>query len=80
MKIQKVIDLCKKSGALYITEAEDTQWVGNGQALYPLYGVPEFTPETLCEVFGVSEEQQGKMILNEKNCTRDTCRLCSAQR
>lgn len=66
MKIQKVISLCKESGALYITEYEGEQWVGNGQAVYPLFGLPKFTPETLCETFGLNEEQQGKMILNEK--------------
>ena len=69
MKVQKVINLCKESGALYITEHEGEQWVGNGQAVYPLFGLPKFTPETLCETFGLNEEQQGKMILNEKLVT-----------
>ncbi len=66
MKIQKIVSLCKESGQMYITKMEDAQWVGNGQAVYPLYGLPEFTPETLCETFGLSEDQQSKMILNEK--------------
>ena len=66
MKIQKIIDLCKKSGMLYIIKANGVQWVCNGFATYPLVGLPEFTPETLCETFGVSEDAQSKMILNTK--------------
>ena len=66
MKIQKIIDLCKKSGALYIIDANGVQWVCNGFATYPLVGLPEFTPETLCETFGLSEDAQSKMILKTK--------------
>ncbi len=66
MKIQKIIDLCKKSGELYITDVQGVQWVGNGQAVYPLIGLPEFTPETICETFGLSEDVRSKMILNTK--------------
>lgn len=67
MKFQKVISLCKDSGELYITETGNVQWVTNGAAAYPLFGLPKFTAESLCETFGLSEEQQGKMILNEKS-------------
>lgn len=67
MKIQKIVDLCKKSGQMYITHAEDTQWVGNGQAVYPLYDIPNLTAEELCVIYGITEEQQEKMILNEKS-------------
>lgn len=30
MKIQKIVDLCKKSGQMYITKTKDAQWIGNG--------------------------------------------------
>lgn len=66
MKIQKIIDICKKSGELYITDVDGIQWVGNGYAVYPLVGLPKFTPESLCDTFGVSEDAQSKMILNER--------------
>lgn len=66
MKIQRIINLCKKTGGLYITQREDAQWVGNGQAIYPLYDLPRLTAEELCTIYAVSEEAQGKMILNDK--------------
>lgn len=67
MKIQKIVDLCKKSGQMYKTKAEGTQWIGNGYAIYPLYDLPDLTTEELCTIYGISEEQQEKMILNDKD-------------
>lgn len=69
MKLQKIVDICKKSGQMYITHAEDTQWVGNGQAIYPLYDLPKLQAEELCTIYGITEDQQDKMILNEKSAT-----------
>lgn len=67
MKIQKIVDLCKKSGQMYITKTEDCEWIGNGYAIYPLYDLPELTAEELCTIYGITEEQQDKMILNDKS-------------
>lgn len=69
MKLQKIVDICKKSGQMYITHAEDTQWVGNGQAVYPLYDSPKLQAEELCTIYGITEDQQDKMILNEKSAS-----------
>lgn len=69
MKIQKIVDICKKSGQLYITEAEGAQWIGNGQAVYPLYDLPKLTAEELCTIYSITEEQRDKMILNEKDAS-----------
>lgn len=69
MKLQKIVDICKKSGQMYITHVEDTQWVGNGQAVYPLYDIPKLQAEELCALYGITEDQQEKMILNEKDAT-----------
>lgn len=66
MKIQKVIDICKKSGELYITETKDGQWVGNGRAIYPLYEFPKVTIDDLCVLYEITQEQRDKMILNDK--------------
>lgn len=69
MKLQKIVDICKKSGQMYISYAEDAQWVGNGQAVYPLYDLPKLEAEELCTIYGITEKQQEKMILNEKSAT-----------
>ncbi len=67
MKIQKIVDLCKKNGQMYKTKAEGTQWIGNGYAVYPLYDLPDLTTEELCTIYGLSEKEQEKMILNDKD-------------
>ena len=69
MKIQKVIDICKKSGELYITETKDGQWIGNGRAVYPLYEFPKVTIDDLCVLYEITQEQRDKMILNDKAAT-----------
>lgn len=66
MKIQKIVDICRKSGELYITKTKDAQWIGNGQAIYPLYDLPELSAEELCTIYSISEEQRDKMILNDR--------------
>lgn len=66
MKIKRIVDNCKKAGELYITDVDGVQWVGNSRGMYPLVGLPKFTPESLCDTFGINEETQSKMILNEK--------------
>lgn len=67
MKIRKVIDLCKKAGQLYITKTDDAQWIGDGQAIYPVYDLPELTTEDICNIYEITEEQRDKMIMNEKS-------------
>ena len=66
MKIQQIINLCKKMGELYVVHTGDVQWVGNGQAMYPLYDLPKLTAEELCNIYSITEEQQSKMILNDR--------------
>ena len=66
VKIQQIINLCKKTGELYVVHTGDVQWVGNGQAMYPLYDLPKLTAEELCNIYSITEEQQSKMILNDK--------------
>lgn len=69
MKIQKIVDICKKSGQLYITEAESAQWIGDGQAFYPIYDLPKLSIEDICVIYAIPEDKQDKMILNEKTVT-----------
>ena len=66
MKLKKVVDICKRSGQLYITQTEDAQWWGDGQAMYPVYDLPELTAEDICIMYEITEEQRDKMIMNEK--------------
>lgn len=66
MKIKKIIDICKKSGRCYIFSGENTQWLSDGAAFYPLYNVPIFDEETLCRTFDITEKQQQKIMFKQE--------------
>lgn len=66
MNIQKIVNLCKKSGTLYLYNAKDCQWISNGYAVYPMYGVPQFDEDSICATYGISDEQKEKMVISEK--------------
>ncbi len=72
MKIQKVIDICKKSGELYLTHAEGVQWVGNGTVLYPLVEFPEVSIDDICSIYEITQEQRDKIIMNDKDASEYT--------
>ena len=61
MEIKKIINLCKKSGALRIYENEGVQWISDGYALYPLFGLPLFDEESICAAYDISAKKAEKM-------------------
>ena len=52
MKFNKVLALCKaiKGFYLYYDEDNDVQWLGDGNAIYPLYNHPIYTQDSLLNV------------------------------
>lgn len=47
---------------MYIPEVHSSdQWVSDGYAIYPLYTLPEFTPENLAEMYGITKKKQKEM-------------------
>lgn len=61
MKMRKVIDLCKNSRMLRLYEHEGVQWISDGSALYPLWGMPALTPEGLCTAYDITDKQWEKI-------------------
>lgn len=61
MEIKKIINLCKQSGNLGIYENEGKQWITDGYALYPLYGLPLFDEESICATYDISAKKAAKM-------------------
>lgn len=61
MIIKKVIDICKKIKNITLYEGNGVQWVSDGRAIYPLYGMPRFDQEKLAKTFDISEEKISKM-------------------
>lgn len=61
MKIKKVIDLCKGTGFITLYDGKNEQWISDGHACYPLYGMPKLNKETLCSTFDIAEAQAEKI-------------------
>ena len=61
MKMRKVIDLCKAAGELRLYEHEGVQWISDGWALYPLWGMPALTPEGLCTAYDIPDKKWEKI-------------------
>lgn len=64
MEIKKIINLCKKSGQLRIFENEGAQWISDGYAIFPLYGLPLFDEETICAAYDISAKKAEKMHIS----------------
>ena len=65
MKLKKVAALCSRQGAFYLYDqisesGEIRQWLGDGQAIYLLSGLPILTDENLCAMFDITEAKRKK--------------------
>lgn len=62
MKIQRIVNLCKRRGLVAVFEDDGaTQWIGDGASLYPMYGLPYFDQDSFCKTYDISNKQQDKM-------------------
>lgn len=63
MVVKKIVQICKKTGALEIYDDTERgiQWIGNGCGVYPLEQMPYFTPETICRAYDITEKQADKI-------------------
>ena len=64
MKIKKIINICKKSDVMYLFNLEDEglQYISNGDALYPLYNLPYFDFESICNTFDIPVNTRNKIV------------------
>lgn len=65
MKISKIAALCKKTKSIvhvHGEEFEGTQWIGTGNALYRVDGMPEFSQESLLALFDVPEDKRSEWM------------------
>ncbi len=61
MIIKKIIDICKKHGGVYLYDTPEEQWISDGFALYPLFGLPKFDECTLCQTYDITDKQRDKI-------------------
>lgn len=68
MIIKKIAKLCKRAGAvvLWYDKRHDTQWISNGSAAWPLYGMPILDTENVLTVLDIPEKDWPKITVREK--------------
>lgn len=57
MKLQKLWALLKASKYITKWEGSDTEWLSDGRAFFPVYGLPSLTEQTLRTMLDVPEEK-----------------------
>lgn len=62
MKVRKVIDLCKKEKTIQLYNTEGLQWVSNGFALYPMWGIPPMSEVCFKNCYDFTNEQWEKIL------------------
>lgn len=68
MKLKKVAALCSQIGAFYLYDQADRQgeivcqWLGDGNAVYPIAGLPYMEMDHVCAMFDIPAKKQEKMI------------------
>ena len=80
MKIKKIVEICKRSGAVRLLMGDDgVQWLGDGVACYPLENAPIFDEESLCTAFDITDKQKEAIFFSMEAqlpsgiCFESTC-------
>ena len=70
MKFQKIQQLCKSSRRIVIISPEggSVQWISDGYALYPLYGLPHLAGDSVFTLFDIPKDKRDKIYLDEREC------------
>ena len=71
MKIKAVESIIKANRAIYISKGDGCQWIGNGAAMYPLYGLPELSQENIFTMFDIPEDKREKYTFMQIQNARD---------
>lgn len=64
MKIKAIASLLKGNRLINLWDCGDTQWISNGRAAYPLYGMPRLDEETVMTVMDIPEKDRDKYIVD----------------
>ncbi len=65
MKISKIESLCKNAKRIMIFNTPTVQWISDGHALYPLYGLPKLEANNIFVIFDIPEDKRGKIYFDE---------------
>lgn len=58
MKLKDISTLLRSGRTIIISEGRDCQWIGDGNAAYPMYGLPAMKKENLPVLLDIPENKQ----------------------
>lgn len=68
MKYGKVATLLKKSKRIEVFCVDGCQWIGEGNAAYPMYGMPMLDRDNIFDLFGVAVDKRDDYLFHEHEC------------
>lgn len=66
MKIRKIIDICKRSGHIFLFDTEREQWISDGCAVFPMFNLPRFDENSLYKTYDITDKQANKIIFHHE--------------
>ena len=66
MKIRKIIDICKRSGHIFLFDTEREQWISDGCAVFPMFNLPRFDENSLYKTYDITDKQANKIIFRHE--------------
>ncbi len=79
LKIKKLIDICKKTGNIFLYDTGNSRWISDGHAIYDITELPAFDEFTLCKTYDINDKQASKInfrnetMLPQEICFTDIC-------
>lgn len=65
MGIKKIEAICKAARRIVVLWGGECQWIGDGSAFYPVYGLPILTEENIFTMFDIPEDKRSKFVFTE---------------
>lgn len=68
MKVKALAAICKRRKCFFLFDGKDNtsvQWLGDGNAFYPLFKMPPLNEQNIYTIFDIPEKQQSKMYFSE---------------
>lgn len=75
MKVKAVYALCKSTRAATLINDNETQWLSNGRAIYPLINHPVISAQHVMTFMEVPEGKESQYIVEEMNITEHLSEL-----
>lgn len=71
MKLKDIAKLVSATNVIRLSMVRDTQWIGNGYAAFPVFGLPTLTEDTAAAVLDFDEDKQELINVQEADLESD---------